>query len=193
LQRIKANCSKASGERLTFEIDGSEGQRLRRRDGSGIKLLALPDLRRWVIHLKNAEPIPEGTTIGVRVQARPEYDKLTDSSSYRRCQCILGKSSSDGDEQPHSRSCRMLLCLAGNRLGVLTHDAQSQRVVENAPLLEDLMSGAVGGRCERSPAWLAHLHGGSVAKRACGCGESFNMCCCSHSTSGRRRSLCSVT
>jgi len=52
----------------------------------------------------------------------------------------------------------MRLSLASYGRRVFTQDAQGKRIGEDAPLLQDLMSGTVSGRGPGGPAWLSQLH-----------------------------------
>src|SRR5208283_3975187 len=86
LRRIEAGGSQAVPQSLLLEIDGGESESVRQRDRRLSKPLALPRLRRRVIHLEDVQVFPERVAIGIRVEARPEHHQLVDGAMRSRSQ-----------------------------------------------------------------------------------------------------------
>ncbi len=158
LRRIEAGGSQAVRQSFPLEIDRGESKGVRQRDRRLSEPLALPRLRRRMIHLEDVQVFPEGVAIGVSVEARPEHHQLANTASDRSRQGILGKTRSYGNEQAQHPAGRIAFRIADRRFGVRPQYTHGQRVGEDAATLQHLVDSAMHSSCQRGAAWLSGLH-----------------------------------
>jgi hypothetical protein len=73
-------------------------------------------------------------------------------------QSVFGEPGSHRDEDSHPAAVGVPIGITRNRIGVLPNDAHRQRIGEDSPALQHLMSGTVHGRATSGPAGLSELH-----------------------------------
>ena len=149
---IETGCGQAVRKRLALEIERSECEPRRERDGRGGEEIAFPGLRRRVVNFENAQAGAKGIAIGKGVEARAEYDHLANATVNRGGQGIFRESRPDGDEEAHSRPGGILQRVARHRRGILAQDSDGERIGENAAVLQELMGRAMSGGGQRGAA-----------------------------------------
>jgi hypothetical protein len=100
-----------------------------------------------MVNLKNAEPISKRAAIRIRVQARAQHNQLLDAALNCGRERILRKTRPHGDEKSHPAPRGTLLCPASLGVRIFTQYPQRQGIGENAPLVQNLMSGAMLSGC----------------------------------------------
>ncbi len=161
---------KAFGQGHVFEIERNEGERGGNGDGSFGEQRALPLLRGGKIDFEDAER-RKWIAIGEGVKARAENDVLRDTLRHSLGETVFRIAAAHGHKGTKG-ACEWLHFLLAIVFKACAEKRDSDWIVENRRLVEDLMDGAAAGHAECSLACATSLHSPSVQVARIRSGES---------------------
>lgn len=154
----KPTAANASPRDLRSIIDRNKREGAGDRNRRVGEPLALPRLRRRMIHLKDLQAFGKLRAIRAGVEARPEHDQLADTLRNGPRQGILGETRSDGDEQAQ-RASTDCSPRRGRPFQVRREDANGERIRKNHTVLEHLVNRAMRSGTHRGAARFCWFHG----------------------------------
>src|SRR5580693_1395723 len=158
--QIKSRLPKPLRQSLPLEVNGHEGQSRRNRNARRLQLLALPGLRRGMIHFKHPQP---GMRIAIskRVESRAENHVLPHAPRDGASQLVLGIAAARRHERPkRPRKSMGLFRIRSQLFGRFRpNNPQRQRIVEHPGMVQQLMCSPANRHSPRRSAEFALLHG----------------------------------